>query len=55
MPAFVFRCPNTALNVQGHAKDHGDKGRAFEAILCTACKRVHWVNPKTGKLVGEGD
>jgi hypothetical protein len=55
MTTFIFRCPHTGLNVQGHTKDDRDRGRAFEAIVCTACQRVHWVNPKTGKLLGEDD
>lgn len=55
MTAFIFRCPNTGLSVQGLTKDDGDKDYTFEAILCTACQRVHWINPKTGKLLGEDD
>jgi hypothetical protein len=55
MPPFIYRCPTTGLNVQGWAaedptEEHDDE--AFEAVICTACKRVHRVNPKTGKVLG---
>jgi hypothetical protein len=55
MPIFLFRCPNTGLAVQGWVADDPTK-RAndnYEAVTCTACKRVHYVNPKTGKVLGE--
>ena len=41
--------------MQGHVEDDDQGGHAFEAITCTACGEVHLVNPKTGKLLGEGD
>ncbi len=55
MITFIFRCPHTGFNVQGHTKDERDKGYVFEAVVCTACQRVHWVNTKTGKLLDEDD
>ncbi|MGA9080927.1 MAG: hypothetical protein WB390_00605 [Pseudolabrys sp.] len=55
MPAFIFRCPHTGLNVQGHVEDDDKGGHAFEAITCTACGEVHLVDAITGKLLGEGD
>ena len=24
----------------------------FEAVACNACAALHWVNPKTGKVLG---
>jgi hypothetical protein len=55
MPTFIYRCPITGFRVQGHAPEsaHEDKGEHFELVTCTACKRVHLVNPKTGKLIGD--
>jgi hypothetical protein len=53
MPLFIYRCPNTGLNVQGFTADdltEGDK-QTYEALNCTACKQVHSVNPKTGKVL----
>jgi hypothetical protein len=52
MPAFLYRCPNAGLNVQGWIADdpsqRGDEN--YMAILCTACVCIHLVNPKTGKV-----
>jgi hypothetical protein len=53
MSPFTFRCPTSAQIVQGFASDGAPAGDYFEAVECTACKRVHLVNPRTGKLVGE--
>jgi hypothetical protein len=52
--SFLYRCPNTGLNVQGWIADDPTDGEAdtYEAMTCTACTRVHLVNPKTGKVVG---
>jgi hypothetical protein len=56
MPPFVYRCPNTGLNVQGWVADdptEGDgEGETYAAISCTICTRVHLVDPKTGKVLG---
>jgi len=58
MTTFVYRCPNTGLNVQGWvADDPTEEGETerFEAVSCLACTRLHMVNPKTGKVLGEGE
>lgn len=57
MAAFLYRCPNTGLNVQGWiADDPAERAdESYEAIACTACTRVHLVNPKTGKVLGADD
>ena len=52
---FVFRCPNTGLNVHGFVAEDLADDRHFEPVTCNACTRVHLVNPKTGKLIGEDD
>ncbi len=52
---FSFRCPNTRLIVQGWIADDPTDDDAFEPITCTACTRVHLVNPATGKVLGEDD
>jgi len=46
-----------ALNVQGFLADDptADRGEGYEAIKCAACTWTHWVNPKTGKVMGEDD
>ena len=54
---FVFRCPNTGKNVQGWVADDPSEREAwsFEAVTCTACTRVHFVDPRTGKMLGEDE
>jgi len=54
MPAFLFRCPSTGLQVQGWVADDPSKADddAFEAISCHACGQVHLVSPKSGKTLG---
>ncbi|MFY9837743.1 MAG: hypothetical protein WAK55_15005 [Xanthobacteraceae bacterium] len=51
---FVFRCPNTGLNVQGWVADNPSEpeSEAYEAVTCTACARVHLVDPRTGRILG---
>jgi hypothetical protein len=56
MPTFLYRCPNTGLNVQGWVSDDpSPDDDSFRAVTCTACTRVHLVNPKTGKVLAEED
>jgi hypothetical protein len=55
MVTFLYRCPNTGLQVQGYAPERAsDDDDAYEAVTCSACRRVHAVNPATGKVLGEG-
>jgi hypothetical protein len=46
-----FLCPNTGDRVQGFA-DNGSDSETYEAVTCLACRQVHMVNPKTGKVLG---
>jgi hypothetical protein len=52
MAAMLYRCPNTGFRVQGYTvdetivRDHD----AYEPVSCLACKLVHLVNPKSGKV-----
>ena len=55
MASFVFRCPNTRLNVQGFIADDPADAEAFEPVICTACTRVHLVDSKTGRVLGDED
>ena len=51
MPKFQFRCPNTGLDVQGFTAKEIVAGDAFETVECLACKQIHIVNLKTGRVV----
>jgi hypothetical protein len=54
MAAFTFHCPDTGLIVEDWIPDDptGDKADTYECVICTACMGAHWVNPKTGKVLG---
>ena len=54
MAPFLYRCPNTGQHVQGWvANDPTDlRDDAYETVICTACTRLHLVNPKTGRILG---
>jgi hypothetical protein len=53
MPTFLYRCPNTGFRVQGYAPEQTSDDDVYEVLTCIACKRVHLVNPATGKVMGE--
>jgi hypothetical protein len=56
MGHLVFRCPATSMNVQ-HWLDEDDAVREneYEGIICPACTRLHFLNRKTGKLLGHDE
>jgi hypothetical protein len=58
MAEIVFYCPNVDLNVQhlldDNVKQQNDE-EIYESILCFACTRLHFINKKTGKLLGQAD
>ena len=57
MAAFVYRCPNTGLNVEGFAADDPTDAdtMTYEPMVCAACTRVHLVNPTTREVRGAND
>jgi hypothetical protein len=56
LPTPIYQCPTTGYRVQGwFPDDHGrDDTETYEPLTCLACRRVHLVNPKTGKVLGGG-
>jgi hypothetical protein len=51
---FLYRCPNTGRTVQGWSADEvTDDDEIYQSFECTFCTRVHLVNLKTGKVLGE--
>jgi hypothetical protein len=54
---FLYRCPITGYKVQGFTADNPAEknGHVYEALTCVVCKRIHLVDPKTGKVAGSGD
>ena len=56
MAAFLYRCPNTGNKVQGYnSKEVSDDPNTYESVTCLACGQVHFVNLKTGRVVGKDD
>jgi DNA-directed RNA polymerase subunit RPC12/RpoP len=51
MIPFTYRCPRTGQQVQGWAADDLTEGETYEPVTCTACGRIHLVNPKSGKVL----
>jgi len=41
------------MRVQGWVADDPTNDDVFEAMTCLVCTRVHLVNPKTGRVIGE--
>jgi hypothetical protein len=54
MATVLFLCPNTGDRVQGWFADDGSgkDGETYDALTCLACRQVHMVNPRTGKVLG---
>jgi hypothetical protein len=57
MAPFLYHCPATGLRVQGWTEVEESEWTDddYESISCLACGGVHFVNPKTGKNIGEKD
>jgi hypothetical protein len=52
MGTFLFRCPMRGIKVQGWVADDA-KNDEYIPVKCAACGLAHYVNPKTGKWLGE--
>jgi hypothetical protein len=54
---FIYKCPVTALNGQGHVprldyEEQVAKGHHYQSLTCTVCGGAHLVDPRTGKVAG---
>jgi hypothetical protein len=54
MATLLFLCPSTGHRVQCWFAENGseDSGEMYEGVTCLACRQVHMVNPRTGKVLG---
>ena len=54
MESLVFRCTQTSTNVQVWLADsiQPERDDSYEAVTCPACGRVHLINRKTGRMLG---
>src|SRR5665213_3206295 len=54
----MFRCPQTDLDVQTlldkQEKEEVEILETYEAVICPACTRLHFINKSTGKALGSG-
>ena len=53
MPSVLFTCPITGTKVQHWLDDDDRPGDCYQSIVCQACARLHFVNRKTGRLLGQ--
>jgi hypothetical protein len=55
MAQLMFKCPHTGMNVQHWLEETEPDERhpIYEAVICKACTRIHFINSATGKLLGE--
>ena len=52
---FLYRCPTTGHKVQGIVRDTPaapTDTATYETVTCTACARVHLINPRNGRVAG---
>ena len=50
----IFRCPLTGMDVQTSLeKQERNPIRAYEAISCPACTRIHFINMTTGAVISQ--
>ena len=56
MAAFIFTCPDTSIKVQ-HWLDEDDDApeNEYAGITCPACTKLHFLDRKTGKLLGQDE
>jgi hypothetical protein len=54
MTAELYKCPNTAFNVQQWIDDEPDAPRdSYVVVNCLACRRIHFMNRRTHRLLGQ--
>lgn len=57
MPALRYRCPATSDTVEVWTEFEDDPADGadsfFDTVVCSLCGRVHLVDLKTGRVVGE--
>lgn len=52
MRTITFLCPITRVMVQHRLADDEPAEHQFQGVFCPACSQLHFVDRKTGKLLG---
>jgi hypothetical protein len=56
MGGFNFTCPTTKFNVQHWLEDDEDiPDNEYQGIVCPACTGLHFLNRKTGRVLGQDE
>jgi hypothetical protein len=56
MAGYVYLCPDTGVRIQAFtAEAITSDPNTYEPVTCIMCRKVHHVNPFTGKVLGVGD
>ncbi len=55
MRAIIFTCSVTNMMVQQWLEDDESNAtnQEFQGIICPACSQLHFINRKTGQLLGQ--
>lgn len=54
MAPILYQCPRTHMNVQTWLQqDSGPDTREYEIVSCPACTQMHFINRRSGKLLGD--
>ena len=47
-----FLCPNMGVSVESSFADTEDSDEIYERLTCLACRQLHMLNLRTGKILG---
>ena len=50
--AIAFLCPNMGVWVESSFADTEDSHEIYERVTCLACRQLHMLNLRTGKILG---
>src|SRR6516225_6102646 len=48
----TFLCPNMGVSVESSFADTEDSNEIYERVTCLACRQLHMLNLRTGKILG---
>jgi hypothetical protein len=48
----TFLCPNMGVSVESSFADIEDSDEIYERVTCLACRQLHMLNLRTGKILG---